>query len=308
MAREMPLDKRAPRGRAARSAEIRANARGWLERAGERAISLVATEEAQRAFEGAAELAAEPAICARLLERAADMARTGNLMQPSTRDLAMLDASIELARLASLRGQGTESGDHLARVVRPDAGPEDRQWAASLLAHDRVAHVVDGHFVRALDVIEEEVANQIESREQDLVIAIALRDAATIVPLAEDRSSAERTLAAVEREFSEGAPRSVTAQMARLHGVLATTRGDYNRAVEDFRVALAPARSLGYVPWVAEVLVDYATALVADDRREDAEPLIREARDIAEPLRWARPLDRIATIAAGSPREEALTQ
>ena len=57
-----------------------ARARGWLERAAERATSLAAAEEAQRAFEAAAELADDPAERARLIERAGDMARMGNRM------------------------------------------------------------------------------------------------------------------------------------------------------------------------------------------------------------------------------------
>ena len=62
------------------AADIRASARGWLERAAERATSLAAAEEAQRAFEAAAELADDPSERARLIERAGDMARMGNRM------------------------------------------------------------------------------------------------------------------------------------------------------------------------------------------------------------------------------------
>ncbi len=62
------------------AADIRANARGWLERAAERATSLAAAEEAQRAFQAAAELADDPLERAGLIERAGDMARMGNRM------------------------------------------------------------------------------------------------------------------------------------------------------------------------------------------------------------------------------------
>ena len=59
------------------AAEIKASAREWLTRAAERAAALAAPEEAQRAFEGAAELADEPLARARLLERAGELARAG---------------------------------------------------------------------------------------------------------------------------------------------------------------------------------------------------------------------------------------
>jgi predicted ATPase len=60
------------------SAAIKSEALGWLRRAGERAASLAATDDARRAFEEAAGLADEPVERARLLERAGDLARAGN--------------------------------------------------------------------------------------------------------------------------------------------------------------------------------------------------------------------------------------
>ncbi len=58
------------------AAEIKASAREWLARAAERAAALAAPEDAQRAFESAAELADEPLERARLLERAGELARS----------------------------------------------------------------------------------------------------------------------------------------------------------------------------------------------------------------------------------------
>ena len=59
------------------AAEIRDRARGMLVRAGERAASLAATAEAQRAFERAADLTDDAPVKAELYERAGTMARTG---------------------------------------------------------------------------------------------------------------------------------------------------------------------------------------------------------------------------------------
>ena len=67
---------------------IRAQARAWLERAGERAASLAAADEAQRAFESAAALAETPVEQAELLERAGNMARQGSRLDESERLLA----------------------------------------------------------------------------------------------------------------------------------------------------------------------------------------------------------------------------
>jgi len=58
--------------------EIKADASGWLVRAGERAAALAATDDAQRSFETAVELADEPLERARLLERAGELARAAD--------------------------------------------------------------------------------------------------------------------------------------------------------------------------------------------------------------------------------------
>jgi predicted ATPase/class 3 adenylate cyclase len=68
------------------AADIKADARGWLTRAGERAASLAATEDALRLFEAAAELAEEPLEQAGLLERAGDRARAADRL-PVSEDL-----------------------------------------------------------------------------------------------------------------------------------------------------------------------------------------------------------------------------
>ena len=63
--------------------EIKGQAGEWLRRAGERAASLAATDDAQRAFEAAAELADDPVERARLLERAGDRARAASRLDES---------------------------------------------------------------------------------------------------------------------------------------------------------------------------------------------------------------------------------
>ncbi len=90
---------------------LKANAREWLSRAGERAASLAATDDAQRAFEQAADLAGGPVERARLLERAGELARAGNRVDQAERHLreahALCDeagASHDAARVAAALG------------------------------------------------------------------------------------------------------------------------------------------------------------------------------------------------------------
>ena len=129
-------------------------------------------------------------------------------------------------------------------------------------------------------------------------MAYAARAAASLAPLVANRAPAERIFAATEAAYGDEAPRAVRATSMRLGGVLAALRSEHDEAAERFGIALAAARSLGYIPWVAEILVDYAASLVADDRAAEAEPLVAEARTIAEELGWNRLLDRISALPA----------
>ena len=74
--RRVALRRRVPRGRRTPTTRevLSDRAREMLERAGERAASLAAGEEAKRYFEQAAELADDPLVRARLHERAGEMA------------------------------------------------------------------------------------------------------------------------------------------------------------------------------------------------------------------------------------------
>ena len=226
--------------------------------------------------------------------------------EPVTFDIAVLGAYTDLAQLSWHRGLDDESRRRVARVASATGDPGDRQWRQTLLTARRVREVVEERFDAAFATAVEEVTTQLELREQDIWVAVALRAVASLLPHSGDHSQAEGALAAVGQTLGEDVPRSITAEGARLEGILASARGEHGEAADRFGVALAAARSLDYVPWVAEILVDYAASLVADDRREDALPLLAEAREIAEGLRWVRLLDRIEHLEASGAPETAV--
>ncbi len=155
---------------------IRAQARTWLERAGERAASLAAADEAQRAFEGAAALAETPTEQAELLERAGTMARQGARLDESERLLAearelyagagethgAARAAAGLARALFAQGRTGEAitiGEEAYAVLAGDAADADTATLAAELA--RLHHFADnGNLARervetALDIAEE---------------------------------------------------------------------------------------------------------------------------------------------------------
>ena len=86
---------------------IKDEARRWLTRAGERAASLAATDDAVRVFSAAADLADDPLERARLLERAGDRARAAD----------RLDASERLLREAHALTEEADSTHDRARIA-----------------------------------------------------------------------------------------------------------------------------------------------------------------------------------------------
>ena len=131
--------------------EIRAAAREALVRAARRAASLAATEQAQRYFEQAAELAEEPRTQAELLEQAGSMAEASGrpgvgvklfeqaISLFTAEDLPHAAARVE-AKLASVlwdEGQIDTAAERMARsfeILRNDEPDEDLAMLAAQLA------------------------------------------------------------------------------------------------------------------------------------------------------------------------------
>jgi predicted ATPase len=222
---------------------------------------------------------------------------------PEHLDINAVMAFTELAELAWQQEDDAAGRRWLERVSGASGDPGDRQWRQSLLTLRRVQFCVEGALDDALDASEHEVAEQLESREQDVLVAYAARAAASLAPLVADRRPGERIFAAIEAAYGDEAPREVRAELMHLGGVLAALRSEHDEAAERFGFALAAARGRGNVRSVAGILVDYATSLVADDRAAEAEPLVAEARVIAEELGWKRLLDRISALALAAPVE-----
>jgi len=119
--------------------EVKGRAREWLRRAGERAASLAATDDAQRAFEAAAGLADDPVERARLLERAGDRARSANRLDESE---ALLREAEALTREAGATHDRARVSSALAltlwRVGKIEGAIELAEDAYAVLAADEL--------------------------------------------------------------------------------------------------------------------------------------------------------------------------
>ena len=118
-------------------AEIRDRAREMLVRAGERAASLAATAEAQRAFERAAELSDDALVQAELYERAGTMARTGARGEDAK---ACFERAIELYEGSDATHAAARVAARLAEVMwdlgRIEDGLERMNLSFELLSQD----------------------------------------------------------------------------------------------------------------------------------------------------------------------------
>src|SRR5262249_18518877 len=118
--------------------EIRSTAREMLARAAERAASLGATMEAQRAFERAAELTGDPVARAMLRERAGLMARAGARPDDAA---AHYEQAIELFESAGATHPASRVSARLAEILwqargRIEEGLQSMEQAFEVLSRD----------------------------------------------------------------------------------------------------------------------------------------------------------------------------
>ena len=121
--------------------------------------------------------------------------------------------------------------------------------------------------------------------------ALAMSD----VTFAEELLSIPQGLA--EGEFTP----SWRGQMNRLEARLAAARGMNDEVEGRFKAAGGHFRKIGMTYWLAITLGEHSEWLAAQDRADEAEPLLAEARTTFEQLK-ARPwLERLQSLETGSP-------
>jgi tetratricopeptide (TPR) repeat protein len=93
------------------------------------------------------------------------------------------------------------------------------------------------------------------------------------------------------------------AQVARFRALLAARRQEGAASEQQAKRAVGQFRELGMPFWLAVTLLEYGEWLVGQDRREEAEPLLTEARKIFERLKarpWLERLERVALAEAAA--------
>jgi class 3 adenylate cyclase/tetratricopeptide (TPR) repeat protein len=270
------------------SGEIRATARDWLERAGERSLSLAAADEAQRSFEAAAELADEPVVRAGLLERAGRAAASGARMTEAerlftaARDLfaesgdrhAAARATAGLARALFHLARAEEalrSGEEAYAVLAADEPDEGTAALAAELA--RITYFAGDHD-RALEYAE--AALTVAERER---LAAVLSGALNTKSLCLLGTHSEEALALVRHSLAVALEHELAYEALRAYNNLIVTLEWLDRHDDVTRLsaeALDLARRRGERLWLEMMAEGLASHLGLEGRWDEALAVVRE--------------------------------
>jgi class 3 adenylate cyclase/tetratricopeptide (TPR) repeat protein len=268
---------------AADAIEIKGKAQDLLVRAGERAAALAASEEAQRYFERAAELADQSLQRARLLERAGEMAWTGGRGEAAA---ARFDQAIALfesqgrthpaARVSARLADVDLVAGHLERAL-------ERMWAAfqvlvaeepdedlaTLAAEVGRMHLLKGEFDLAAERIE--VALDIaESLWLPEVLSQALNTKGII---AQFQGRSEEAMALLTHALKVALENDLASAALRAYVNLSdalSRRDRYEEMLEQDRRGLALARKVGNRFWEWRLMGEEISALALTGRWTDA--------------------------------------
>ena len=109
-----------------------------------------------------------------------------------------------------------------------------------------------------------------------------------------DLGKVDELLGSLERERPSGVPPHLQAQSARFRARRAWLMGDAALVEPGFKAAAGMFREIGLPFPLAETLIEHGEWLVQQGRPTDAEPLLREAREIFERLKAKPWLDRLS--------------
>jgi class 3 adenylate cyclase/tetratricopeptide (TPR) repeat protein len=160
--------------------------------------------------------------------------------------------------------------------------------AALLFAERRYDEVIG-----ELETVRAELEADTGSLWLDLVIAEAALAGGRI-----DR--ADEALAADALGLPNTGP-LIHAQATRFRASIAAARGEHERADDDFKMAAAAFREYGTPFYLACTELEHAEWLGANDRGDEATPLVTEAREIFERLRATPWLERADVLASKLP-------
>ena len=301
------------------ASDVRAEARRWFTRAAERAASLAASLEAQRAFERAAGLSDEDIERGRSLTRAGEFAVMGERREEAE---PLFEEAIAIFEHAGQGGEAAEAEAHLAAIMfvttRIEEGIERLERA--LATHESAANegavaTVSAQLARLLffsgrssdALLHVERALELSERlGLSAVIVEALNTKALVLQHRPNESLGLMRQALALAEESGEDEGALRAYLNLSH--LLSLAGRYTEALEVVERGLALARRRGNRSWERVLTSNLVGACLVLGRWDEAElyfaELPEEGRLTTEPTQAASVLD-LAQIALyrGNPEE-----
>jgi class 3 adenylate cyclase/tetratricopeptide (TPR) repeat protein len=238
--------------------ELKGKARDMLIRAGERAAALAASEEAQRYFEQAAELADQPLERARLLEWAGEMAWTGGRGEAAAAHfsdaIALFQAQGQThpaarvsARLGEVQWRGGRlelALDRMEQAFGVLVAEEADEDLATLAAELGRLHFFKGE----LDIAAERIEVALDIAESLWLPEVLSQALNTKSGIADVRGRSEEALALLTHALKVALENDLPTAALRAYDNLSDSlcrRDRYEEALEQDRRALALARKIG---------------------------------------------------------------
>ncbi|HEY7281502.1 MAG TPA: adenylate/guanylate cyclase domain-containing protein [Actinomycetota bacterium] len=271
--------------------EIRGRARSMLMRAGERAASLAAGEEALRYFAQAVEMADEDPDRAALHERAGQMGAMAGLIDQATQHFLEAIRLFEALGLEHPAARvSARLGDVDAGAGRLESGVERMQRAYDVLSSDRpdedlarlAAQLARLRFLRgeitevgpmaevALDIAEKQWLPEIISEAMNTKAVVAIW-----------YDHPEEAFALLEHALKIALDNDVPAAALRAYGNLGESlsrRDRFEEAYDTYREGVALARRAGNRQWEGYLTIEISYLQMITGRWDDAEASADERR------------------------------
>jgi class 3 adenylate cyclase/tetratricopeptide (TPR) repeat protein len=186
-----------------------------------------------------------------------------------------------------------EDARHLLSLhARFEAAP-DIQHRTAYRAAEAVVRRAEGKQREALAAAEDLLAEVFAIRPADQGVKVAFPQALEAALALRERDRAEQLLTTIEALPPGRLAPSLRAHAARFRARLAADDGERGKAQRGFATAASIFREYGMPFYLAVTLTEHGEWLAGEDRAEEAEPLLAEARETFERLSATPWLGRI---------------
>ena len=272
--------------------ETRRKASDMLRRAGERAASLAAAEEAERYFEQAAELSSEPLVQAELYERAGEMAWAGARREPAQthyeRAIELFETEGEThpaarvsARLGEVEwglGRLEDALERMERALSILGADEPDADIAELTTQLGRLHFFNGNLERSTELLDQGLALA-EALRLPEVLAQALN---TYGVISLWRGRSETALAHYTHSLKLALEHDLPTAAFRAYNNLGDCLNQFDRydeGLEQDESGVALARKVGNRQWAWRLLLESCYALLLTGRWDEALTRVAEVPD-----------------------------